>query len=155
MSSLVATGPPLATPGTGGVGQPARLYVKGAAELLLDSCRLQVSHLCCCHMVWYLVSSWWPWGLLLQFCLSTSCQEVQDGTRVHWVVPLGTPGMGCVGQPARLYVKGAAELLLDSCRLQVSHLCCFHMVWYFVASRWPWGLLLQLCSCQAVQDGIE
>jgi hypothetical protein len=28
-----------------GVGQPVRLYVKGAAELLLDSCRLQVSHL--------------------------------------------------------------------------------------------------------------
>jgi hypothetical protein len=42
MSSLVATGPPLMTPGTGGAGQPARLYVKGAAELLLDSCRLQV-----------------------------------------------------------------------------------------------------------------
>lgn len=42
MSSLVATGPPVSTPGTGGGGQPARLYVKGAAELLLDSCRLQV-----------------------------------------------------------------------------------------------------------------
>jgi len=43
MSSLVALGCPLATPGTaGGSGQPARLYVKGAAELLLDSCRLQV-----------------------------------------------------------------------------------------------------------------
>jgi magnesium-transporting ATPase (P-type) len=43
MSSLVALGPPLATPGTAGqASQPARLYVKGAAELLLDSCRLQV-----------------------------------------------------------------------------------------------------------------
>jgi magnesium-transporting ATPase (P-type) len=52
MSSLVALGPPL--PGLHGGGaaadggpgsgqqQPARLYVKGAAELLLDSCRLQV-----------------------------------------------------------------------------------------------------------------
>jgi magnesium-transporting ATPase (P-type) len=43
MSSLVALGPPLSTPGTAGAAsQPARLYVKGAAELLLDSCRLQV-----------------------------------------------------------------------------------------------------------------
>jgi magnesium-transporting ATPase (P-type) len=44
MSSLVALGPPLATPGSaaGAASQPARLYVKGAAELLLDSCRLQV-----------------------------------------------------------------------------------------------------------------
>ncbi|WIA29940.1 hypothetical protein OEZ86_000039 [Tetradesmus obliquus] len=43
MSSLVALGPPLATPGSAGASsQPARLYVKGAAELLLDGCRLQV-----------------------------------------------------------------------------------------------------------------
>jgi hypothetical protein len=43
MSSLVALGPALSTPGTAGAAsQPARLYVKGAAELLLDSCRLQV-----------------------------------------------------------------------------------------------------------------
>eukprot|EP00879_Flechtneria_rotunda_P005074 GHRR01005351.1.p1 GENE.GHRR01005351.1~~GHRR01005351.1.p1 ORF type:complete len:952 (+),score=468.24 GHRR01005351.1:385-2856(+) len=47
MSSLIATGPPLAQPagaGTGSVlvGQPARLYLKGAAEMVLDSCRLQV-----------------------------------------------------------------------------------------------------------------
>jgi magnesium-transporting ATPase (P-type) len=43
MSSLVALGPALSTPGTAGAAsQSARLYVKGAAELLLDSCRLQV-----------------------------------------------------------------------------------------------------------------
>lgn len=42
MSSLVTAGPPLSSIDGSAMQQPARLHVKGAAELLLPRCRLAV-----------------------------------------------------------------------------------------------------------------
>lgn len=42
MSVVVATGAPLPPGGAGSGAVPGRAYVKGAAELLLDRCKLQV-----------------------------------------------------------------------------------------------------------------
>ena len=81
----------------GGCGQPARLYVKGAAELLLDSCRLQVRHLSSFRVPTKKSLSWRSVSCTLEKSKGWQGQGCVGTAEVHYMVPLVREAGGGAG----------------------------------------------------------